>query len=84
MLAKYRAFSSSVKESSVNKMLGDGDHVRAHDPRIHGQIDLLLQWLNGRRELLEAVPIPGCTALHFDNVLVDRLDNIPRTFHYHV
>lgn len=32
VLARYRAFSSSVKASSVNKILGNGAHVRAHVP----------------------------------------------------
>jgi hypothetical protein len=47
-------------------------------------VNSLLQWLNGHRELLKAVPIASCTVLHFGDALVDRFDDIPCTFHYHV
>ena len=77
-----------MKRSSVNKILGEGDHVSARPTNGHDsdQVDLPLQWIqaDGHRELLKAVLLHVCAVLHFVEVLVNLLENVPRTTHRHV
>lgn len=55
----------------------------AHDPLADTTISLPLQWLNGIRKLLIALPVPCCAVLHFDDTLVNGLDDITCTFDHH-
>lgn len=55
----------------------------AHDPLADTTINLLLQWLDGIRKLVIAVPVPCWTVLHFDDTFVNGLDDITCTFYHH-